>query len=107
MESSQIIKAVSRNLRSIPYRKRLRTRPNPAEYTEIIRWCIGNANAYRTQQRSVFYADLKAFATQLGLDIKSPGRTVSYLIEKHRKKRADQLTKSGVAVSESDLDQAL
>ena len=29
------------------------------------------------------------------------------MIEKHCKKRADQLTKSDIAVSESDLDQAL
>ena len=57
MESSD------RNLRSIPYRKHLRTRPKLDKYTEIIRWCIGHVDAYRIEQRSVFFANLKAFAT--------------------------------------------
>ena len=89
----------------IPYRNRGRMRSTEADYLEMVRWCVGHSDIYRTKSRSVFWADLRIFALEtLKRDIKYPDRLIARLVTQHRKTQAAELTKSGVAVSETDLN---
>ena len=45
--------------------------------------------------------------TELNQDVKNPDRVVQHLTKKHQAKQALQEKSSGVAVSETDLNQAL
>lgn len=72
---------------------------------QMVRWCVDNSDIYRKQPRNKFYAELRAFLTEVPKCVtKEPQRVLSRLVKTHRRHMQEE---TGVVRSERDLDRLL
>jgi hypothetical protein len=76
----------------------------------MIRWCLQHRDEYsqRRRRKAGFWEPLGRYMQQLtGHPVNTPDRTVARLIKERLRENADEERASGVAITNTDLTEAL